>query len=175
MSPLSRDDAARRRQLANLKRGSEAPTPPAPPAGNTRALQHGGHSEALLRDVSGEVRELLDALADAAPVRNPDGSLPAADAIAVERTARALKRYRHLSSWLDLHGRLDEDTGQVKPAAELELKAERELAAALDSLGMTPASRAKLGLDLARTAREGSLANFKGEVIDGQATEELGE
>jgi hypothetical protein len=146
MSPLSRDAAKRARQLANLR-----PAPPAPPAGNVRAVRHGAYSQALLRDVGDEVRELLDALADAAPVREPDGSLPAADAIAVERAARALKRWRHLAGWLDLHGRLT-DSGDVKPAAELELRAERELAAALDALGMTPTSRARLGVDLARTA-----------------------
>jgi hypothetical protein len=92
MTPLSSDEAARSRQLANLRPGGGAAK-----TGDLRALRHGGHSEALLRDVSGEVRELLDALADAAPVRDPDGSLPAADAIAVERAARALKRYRHLA------------------------------------------------------------------------------
>lgn len=144
--PLSGDKAKRARQLANLR-----PAPPAPPAGNTRAVRHGAYSDALLRDVDGEVRELLDALADAAPVRDPDGSLPAADAIAVERAARALKRWRTLADWLDVHGRLTDDD-DVKPAAELELRAERELAAALDALGMTPTSRAKLGLTLQRAA-----------------------
>jgi hypothetical protein len=144
--PLSRDPSKRERQLANLQAGAGAATD-----GNTRALRHGAYSDALLHDVDGEVRELLNAFADAAPVRDGDGSLPAADVVAVERAARALKRYRHLSGWLDLHGRLT-DAGEVKPAAELELKAERELAAALDSLGMTPTSRARLGVDLARAA-----------------------
>lgn len=145
---LSSDPRARQRQLANLNRGS-TPRSPAPP-GNRRALRHGAYSDRLLRDVGSEVRELLDALAEAAPVRNPDGSLPTADEAAVEVAARALKRYRGLSDWLDLHGRLT-DNGDVKPAAELELRAERELAAALDRLGMSPTSRARLGVDLART------------------------
>jgi len=154
--PLSDDPMKRARQLANLK---PQPAPP-PPEGNARGLRHGGHSELLLRDVEAEVRELMDAFGEAVPVRDAGGGVPAADVAAIERAARALKRYRHLAQWLDLHGRIEERTGAVKPAAELELKAERELAAALDSLGLTPTSRAKLGLDLARTARHGSLAGF---------------
>lgn len=144
MSPLSGDPDARRRQLANLTK------PPPPEIGNQRRLVHGGRSELLLRDVSAEIRELMDALAEGAPVRDPDGGLPTADVVAVERAARALKRYRHLTTWLDLHGRLDEKGG-VRPAAELELKAERSLDLALDSLGMNPMARSKLGVNLART------------------------
>lgn len=155
--PLSRDKGARARQLANLR-----PAPPAP-AGHQRSLRHGGHSELLLRDVESEVEELMDALGDAVPVRDVGGGVPAADVPAIERAARALKRWRTLSTWCDAHGRIVEKTGAVKPAADLELKAERELAAALDALGMTPTSRARLGLDLARTARHGSLASFVGD------------
>ena len=87
--PLSRDPNKRARQLANL--GSR---PPAPPTGNRRAVRHGGYSEALVADVSDEVRELMAALGDVAPVRDPDGGLPAADVVAVERAARLLRRYR---------------------------------------------------------------------------------
>ena len=104
----------------------------------------------------------MNAFAEAVPVRDGDGGVPAADVAAIERAARALKRFRHLAQWLDLHGRIEEG-GAVKPAAQLELKAEAALAAALDGLGLTPTSRAKLGLDLARTARHGSLAGFIGE------------
>lgn len=106
--PLSSDPERRRRQLQNLRRAPSddpavadrqrqnlRPAPPAP-AGNARALVHGGRSELLLRDVEAEVAELAAALGDAAPVRDPDGGLPAADLIAVEAAARALKRYRHL-------------------------------------------------------------------------------
>jgi hypothetical protein len=141
--------------LANLIPGRGQAGP-----GNLRHLTHGATSELLLRDVEAEVRELLDALAEAAPVKEADGTLPAADAVAVERAARALKRYRSVSGWLDLHGRLDDD-GEVRPAAELELKCERELGAALDSLGMTPQSRSKLGLRLvsAATLAEDAEAN----------------
>jgi hypothetical protein len=136
--------------LANLIPGGTSA-----PIGNSHALKHGGNSEVLLRDVEAEVRELLDALADAAPVKDPDGSLPAADTVAVERAARALKRWRSVSGWLDLHGRLD-DKGDVRDAAKLELACERELGRALDDLGMTPQSRSKLGLRLVQATAAAS-------------------
>lgn len=146
--PLSDDPERRARQLANLRQGG-APAVPGVPSGR---LQHGGRSALLFQDVEAEVLELTEALAEAAPVKDPDGSTPAADSIALETTARALKRYRHLSQWCDLHGRIDPKSGKVRPAADLELAAERQLTAGLDVLGMTPTARARLGLALARTA-----------------------
>lgn len=163
--PLSSDPAKRAQQLGNLRRGlsddpavaerQKANLRPAPPApvGNSRGWVSGGRSELLLRDVEHEVAELAAAFGDAAPVRDPDGRLPAADIIAVEVAARCLKRYRHLSAHNDLHGRLDEKTGNLKPAAVYELQAERQLHDALDRLGMNPMARSKLGLNLARTHR----------------------
>jgi hypothetical protein len=137
--PLSPDPDARAVQLANLKRGGN----PAP-AGNGYRLVHGGRSERLVADVEREVAELADALGETAPVRDADGAVPAADVAALEVAARRLKRYRHLSAWCDAHGRLDERTGEVKPAARYELEAEAALTRSLDSLGMTPASRVRL-------------------------------
>lgn len=155
--PIGGGGARHPNSLANLRSA-----PPAP-LGHTRSLIHGGRSELLLRDVDAEVRELMDALGDAAPVRDPDGNLPPADVVAVEVAARALKRYRHLSSWLDAHGRIKEKTGGVKAAAELELRAERQLTDALDRLAMHPMARSKLGLVLARTHR-----TLEDEIADGR-------
>lgn len=166
--PLSRDPEKRAKQLANLR-----PAPPAP-QGHSRSLVHGGRAEVLFREVGGEVRELLDLLADAAPVRDADGALPAADAVAVERAARALARYRRLSGWCDAHGRFDERSGEVKPAAEYELRAERALAEALDALGMSPVSRARLGVDLARaasSAEEAEAARAARDRLDARAAD----
>jgi len=155
--PLSDDPEKKARQLANLRQGGAPAVPGVPSA----RLRHGGRSALLFKDVDAEVLELVDALADAAPVKDPDGTAPAADAVMLETAARSLKRYRHLAHWCDLHGRIDPDTGKVRPAAELELQAERMLTAALDVLGMTPTARARLGLALARTA---------GAVEDAEAT-----
>jgi hypothetical protein len=76
---------------------------------------------------------------------------------AVEVAARALKRYRSVSGWCDLHGRLD-DKGEVKQAARYEVTAENQLHRALDSLGMSPMARSKPGLNIARTAGAFDLA-----------------
>ena len=51
-----------------------------------------------------------------------------------------------------MYGRFDEKTGEAKPAAEHELRCEAALRRALDPLGLNPASRAELGLDVARAA-----------------------
>jgi hypothetical protein len=59
--PVSRDPEKRARQLANLRPA------PAAPAGHSRSLVHGGRAEVLFRDVSDEVRELLDVLGELAP------------------------------------------------------------------------------------------------------------
>lgn len=137
--------------LANLIK------PPPATIGNTRAMTHGFRSAALVADVAAETLELMAALAEAAPVRDSDGGLPAADTVAIETAARALKRYRAVCAWLDLHGRLD-DKGNVKEAARYELAGERALGRALDVLGMNPQSRVRLGLNLARTAGAFDLA-----------------
>jgi hypothetical protein len=127
-----------------LKRGGQRPF------GNTLALKHGARSAGLVRDVEAEVLELMAALGGAAPVRDGDGGVPAADITAIEHAARCLKRYRHVSAWCDMHGRIEEG-GAVKPAAGYELQAGRALADALDALGMNPTTRARLGLDLVRS------------------------
>lgn len=147
-APVGGGGARHPRSLANLKRGGNPPG-----AGHVPALRHGAYSEALLADVSDEVRELMEALGSTAPVREADGSLPAADVVAFERTARLLRRYRRLEAWLDLHGEFDEKTGDVKPAARFTEEVGASLFRALAELGMTTTSRAKLGLDLARAQR----------------------
>ena len=142
--PLSNDPEKRERQLANLRAA-----PPAP-IGNARTVKHAALATAATMDVSAEVRAIFDALADAAPIRDHSGGLPAADEAAVEIAALALKRWRSVNTWCELHGRFEEKTGAEKPAARYELDAERALHKALDVLGMNPTSRMKLGLDVAR-------------------------
>lgn len=168
--PLSRDPEARARQLANLKSGERSgnliPGQGAE-AGKAARTSHGAYSERLVADVNAEVRELLEALSDAAPVRAVDGGLPAHDVIAVERAARLLRRYRAVENYLDLHGLLDEK-GNVRPAAELSDQLGASLDRVLAALGMTPAARAKLGVDLARSA---DLASWMSDGADDDAIE----
>jgi hypothetical protein len=93
--------------------------------------------------------DLYAQLAEAAPVRETDGSLPVHDQAAVEITARALARYRQIDDWLCEQGDdLESDT--VHRAHVLLNGASKTLADLLDKLGMSPRSRAALGLDLKR-------------------------
>jgi hypothetical protein len=130
------------RSLANLIPGGGAAGP-----GNTRALKYGAHGAALIADVGEETREIIDGIAAVVPVREGGGA-PAADVLAIERLAVALKRWRAVVVWNDMHGRIDEKTGEEKPAAQFELRAEGAFERALDALGLTPQSRSKLGLRL---------------------------
>jgi Phage terminase, small subunit len=167
--PLSRDPEKRARQLANLRPGAHVA-----PLGNTRTLKHGARRVILRAELDAEVAEIYRALAEAAPVRDPDGGLPAADEAAVEVAARALKRWREVNAWCNTFGRIEEKTGRVKPAVEAELACERALKAALRDLGLDPTARAKLGLDVAR-AQSFDLARYWQEHppadLDGEAEE----
>lgn len=141
--PLSRDPEARARQLANLRK------PPPPPYRNARNLRHGGTATAKTLPVAETAEEIRRAFADAAPVRAADGGLPAADEAAVELAALALARVRRVTAWLDATGYIDERTGNVKGAVRYLEEATRTADSLLDALGLTPRSRAKLGVHLA--------------------------
>lgn len=151
MSPHSRDPDKARRQLANLR-----PAPRAP-RGNVRTLRHGGRATAATLPVSEVVLELRDTLAAAAPVRDHAGDLPAADEATVELAARALCRVRRVEAWCDVHGYLDEKTGDVKPAVRYLEEATRTADRLLGSLGMNPRERARLGVDLVRQVSAGEV------------------
>jgi hypothetical protein len=62
-----------------------------------------------------------------------------------------LCRLENVNSYLTAHGYLD-DAGDVRPAADLAGRLRREAADYLDALGMSPRSRAKLGVDVSRAA-----------------------
>lgn len=131
--------------------------------GEAPALKHGLRSRRPLplAQISAEVAEITAALADAAPVRDVDGNLPAADEAAMDRAARALHRSRKASEWADNTGRYDEK-GNVNPIARHELDC--ELGTALAALGMTPESRFKLLGDVAPARR--AAATFAEQIAD---------
>ena len=145
MSPISQDDAKRARQIANLRRGGS----PAP-AGNQRAKRHGGFAEVIAERLDAKQAQLVTALAADAPLRAADDGLPRHDAVAVAMLAKALCRLEDVEAFLTLRGLVD-DNGDERPAVERERRLRVEVADWLDALGMTPRSRAKLGLDVART------------------------
>lgn len=98
------------------------------------------------------VTELTEALAADAPVRDPDtGDVPVYDRMAVEVAAIDVLIVRRLFAYLELHDWSDPGTGALRPEVEHLGKANQRLAGKLDKLGMTPTSRARLGLDLQRT------------------------
>jgi len=148
MSPRqSSDPRKRERQLANLRVG-----PPAA-SGNRLALRHGGYAAIVHERLEAKALEVFDALAADAPLRGPTGDLPAADVAQVRLLSEALCRLDTVSADVSAFGLLEQRgkrRGQVRPAVELEGRLRREVADHLDALGMTPKSRARLGLDLQR-------------------------
>ena len=142
--PLSDDPEKRARQLANLK-----PRPVPAPYG---ARRHGGYSTVTAERLAPRTREIFDALALDAPLRDQGGELPAADAGIVQLLAQALCRLEDVTDYLEQTGWLDQKTGEPRTAVlEIERRLQSMTAGLMDKLGMTPASRARLGLDLART------------------------
>jgi len=135
MSPRqSSDPRKRERQLANLRVG-----PPAA-SGNRLALRHGGYAAIVHERLEAKALEVFDALAaDVAQVRLLSEALCRLDAVSADVTSFGLLEQR------------GKRRGQVRPAAELEGRLRREVADHLDALGMTPKSRARLGLDLQRS------------------------
>jgi hypothetical protein len=144
--PLSKRPAARRRQLANLRPGAK----PAP-VGNRRAERHGGYARIAQRDLHSKRREVFDALSADLPLRDADGEPPAHDALAVRLLCEALCRLDTVSAYLDRHGWMTDDGG-VRPAADLERRLRAEALDVVRELGLTPAARAKLGVELVRAA-----------------------
>jgi len=142
---LSSREPARRRQLANLKRGNNSQP------GNTASLKHGGYA-AIARDaLERKQREVFDALALDAPLRGHDGDLPRHDGAIIALLAACMIRLESIATYLRDHGLIDDRTGQPRAVLEVEGRIRREAADLLDALGMTPRSRAKLGVDIARS------------------------
>ncbi len=130
-----------KKSLANLRQ--------APPAekGNARAVKHGLGATVTLAPQAEAIREVLAAQA---PVRAHDGSLPVYDEAIVMQAARVMARVQSASEYVEEHGLFDLE-GDLRPVVSELGRIERQLTELLDRLGMTPTSRAKLGLDLART------------------------
>lgn len=147
MTPASKEPAAHARQLANLR---TAPLPPAPLA-NQRARTHGGYAAVSHERLGEKALAVFTALAADAPLRDGAGELPAADAALVRLAAECLLRLEDIGQHLGEQGLFDRK-GAVRPVVELEGRLRREAADHLDALGMSPRSRGRLGLDLARTA-----------------------
>ncbi len=77
------------------------------------------------------------------------GHIRTADRVTVELLAVALRRIRQAEQYLDTFG-LVAKGGTVRPVAQLLTSLLREARGYCETLGMTPAARAKLGLDQSR-------------------------
>jgi hypothetical protein len=167
--PTSRDPGRRQRQLANLRRGG----PPAP-LGNQRAVVHGAYARILEHELEEKTAELFAALAADAPVRADDGGLPSHDAVVVGMFAEVLVRRERVRREELLHG-LETRDGRIRGVVEYGLRLDAQALEYAKELGMTPAARAKLGLDLARVATaqdrlDEHLAATYGDAIEGTGT-----
>jgi hypothetical protein len=144
--PASRDPAKRARQLANL-----APAPPLTPLGNRRAATHGAYAAIAVERVELKARQLFDAVASDAPVRDA-GELPSHDGVVVRLLAETLCRIDDVAEFIARRGWQD-DKGRPRSAVlEIEQRLRSQALDLLRELGMTPRSRAALGLDLVRVA-----------------------
>jgi hypothetical protein len=149
--PLSSDPAKRAKQLANLKpgagRGSRA-------GALARATSHSYYAQLAEAELDAEVLKVYDALGRDVPVRGPDGGPPAEDGVVLRQLAEALVRLRKIGDHLLARGIQRED-GSLRPAAELDLRIRAHILELCRELGMTPKSRAALGVDLVKVASAG--------------------
>lgn len=141
------------RSLANLVPGAHA----APP-GNQRHLSHGAYARVALDALDEKTQTVYRALAADAPLRDGDGGLPPADAVQVRLLADCLCRLDAVGAWLA--GRWA--TPEARPALDLEMRLRREASLYLTEMGMTPRSRAALGIDVVRAERSLSDALAEG-------------
>ncbi len=132
--------------------------PPPPPKGNKRHLIHGANAEPPAVRVREIEDRLYESLAAAAPVRVANNQLPPADAHTVRLAARTLARLESVSAWIDEHGPLDAK-GKPRSAANWERRLTSTAAKLLASLGMNPAARARLGVDVKRIDLATAMSN----------------
>jgi hypothetical protein len=148
---LSSDPAKRQRQLANLK-----PRAGGGDLGYGRARRHGAYAKLPAERVDAKVRQVAQAIGEDAPVRADDGGLPAHDTVVVRQLAEALCRLDDIGDYLQRRGWEDED-GKERPVLAYEGRLRSHVLDLLRELGMTPAARAKLGLDLVRAQSAGDV------------------
>jgi hypothetical protein len=142
--PLSRDPEARKRSLANLRAGAGSGD-----GGLQRAIRHGAYAAVSEEDLTGKVRELVEAIGEDLPVREPDGGVPGADAIPLRLLGESLIRRERVRETEVRHG-IEAADGKLRGVVEFGLRLDAQIIRLCVELGLTPRSRAALGLDLAR-------------------------
>lgn len=141
--PAKRGTPGRARSDAQLV----APTPA--PIGNQRRLEHGGWAAVAPERLEARVAELVALLGHDVPMKTADGRLPAADTVAVTLLAQQMLRLEDVREYLGRRGWQDK-RGDPRKAVALEERLQASILRLLEQLGMTPAARAKLGVDIIR-------------------------
>lgn len=118
-----------------------------PEPGNRRAVSHGAYAAVLADRLADKEAVIYRALSADAPLRSVEGELPKHDAVQVSLLATCLCRLDTVGEYLAEHGLMDRK-GNVRPAVDLERHLRKEAATYLDAMGMSPRSRAALGVDL---------------------------
>lgn len=165
-----------RRGLSPRSRAALVPggVPPAP-KGNDRGVRHGAYARVAAGRLNAKAAEVFAALAADAPLRDAAGALPAADGALVRLAAEALCRLDSVAEFLARRG-IEDDNGELRAGVlDIEGRLRREASDHLDALGMSPRSRARLGLDVAR-AQSFDLAQMwaTGDVIDAESVSDDG-
>lgn len=126
--------------------------PPAP-KGNRRGLIHGAKvtRKSYGKEMANKEQQIFQTLAGQAPVRASDGGLPIYDVLAVSLLADDLVRYDLMKAYSYEHGMFDEH-GSPLPYVDTFFKLIDRIWRGCAAIGLTPASRAKLGLALAKSA-----------------------
>lgn len=112
------------------------------------ATRHGCYAV----DVPVRAREVADELRALLPASSPS------DDPTVALVAMVLARIESANAWLDEHGLMD-TKGTPRPILRVLSTWENTAARLLDRLGLTPTSRASLGLNIAR-AHEAGIADL---------------
>jgi hypothetical protein len=141
--PASPDPAKRSRQLANLRNA------PAAPLGNGRAIRHGAYAAIAEAELEAKTLAIFEALAIDAPVRADDGGLPSHDSLVVRLLAEVMVRRERVRLEELRHG-FEAADGKLRGVVEYGLRLDAQALEIAKELGMTPRSRAALGLDLVR-------------------------
>lgn len=124
--------------------------------GNQAARRHGAYARIADDELSGKEAEVYEALADDAPVREGD-ALPAHDTLAVKLLAETLCRIDLISAEVEENGWGGRGRGSL---FEYDARLRSTVIELIREMGMTPASRAKLGVDILRAAGSARVMSF---------------
>ncbi len=158
--PLSGDPDARRRQLANLRPAAGGD------GGLARARRHGAYAAVTEAELDDKVRELVEAIGADLPVRDSDGGVPAQDAIPLRMLAETLLRRERVRETEVRHG-IETPDGRLRGVVEFGLRLDGQTIKLCEQLGLTPAARLRLGVDLVRASA--AARSFEAELADGRA------